>query len=71
MICPTLAPLFDEGRAVPVANLCTKAVFRNFSHREHDMRVRFGLAVFANIPMDIKIGDHAFLDKLGFDERAR
>ena len=35
------------------------------------MRVRLGLAVFANIPMDIEIGDHAFLDELGFDELAR
>ena len=30
-----------------------------------------GLAVFADIPMDIEIGDNAFLDELGLHEFAR
>ncbi|AOF98832.1 hypothetical protein BSY18_4121 (plasmid) [Blastomonas sp. RAC04] len=35
------------------------------------MRVRLRLAICADIPMDIEIGDHAPIDKLGFDKVPR
>ena len=34
------------------------------------MSMRLGLAVGADIPMDIEIGDHALFDELGLDEVA-
>jgi len=71
MIGPALAPLLDQCGLVPVADLGTEAVLGHAAHRQHDMRVRLGLAVVANVPMDIEIGDHAFLDELGFHELAR
>jgi hypothetical protein len=74
MICPPLAPLLNERDLVPVADLRAKAVLcdlaPNFPHREHDMRVRLGLAVLADIPMDIEIGDHALLYELDLHELA-
>src|SRR3546814_3952980 len=35
------------------------------------MGVRLGPTVLADVPMDIEIGDHAFLDQLGLHELAR
>ena len=34
------------------------------AHGEHDMRVRLGIAVGADIPMHVDVGDHAARDKL-------
>jgi len=71
MIGPALAPLFDQRGLVPVADLCAKTILGHFAHRQHDMGVGLCLAILANIPMDIEIGDHAFLHELGFHEFAR
>src|SRR3546814_16717653 len=65
MIGPALAPLLDQRGLVPFAHLCAKAVFRDLSHRQHHMGVRLGPTVLADVPMDIEIGDHAFLTQLG------
>src|SRR3546814_13843489 len=64
MIGPALAPLLDQRGLVPFANLCAKAVFRYLSHRQHTMGLRLGATVIDDVPMDLEIGDHAFLSNL-------
>jgi hypothetical protein len=66
MLGPALAPLLDQFGLVPVAHLRAEAVLLHFAHGQHDMRVGLRLAVRADIPMDIEIGDHALFDELGF-----
>ena len=70
MIGPRLAPLLQERIAVPLAHLLPEALGANLAHRQHDMRVRLGLAVLAPVPMHIEVRDHAPIDKLLFDEIA-
>src|SRR3546814_355270 len=65
---PSLAPLADIRMLVPLAHLLAEAVFAHLAHGEHDMGMGFRHAVRADIPMDIEIGDHAAIDKLGLDE---
>jgi hypothetical protein len=71
MIGPALAPLLDQLGLVPLAHLRAEPVFADFAHGEHDMGVGLGLAVRANIPMDIEVGDHALFDELGLGKLAR
>src|SRR3546814_13230066 len=71
MVGPRLAPLRQERRAVPLDYLRAEAVRAEFTHRQHDMRVRLGLAVLAHVPMHIEVGHHAAFDELLFDELAR
>src|SRR3546814_8687253 len=63
LIRPTLTPLLDKFGAVPVAHLRAKTIFAHLAHGEHDMGVRFGETVGADVPMDIEVGDHAAFDK--------
>src|SRR3546814_11537588 len=70
MVGPRLAPLLQERRAVPLDYLLAEAVRADFTHRQHDMRVRLGLAVLAHVPMHIEVGHHAAFDELLFDDLA-
>ena len=70
MVGPRLAPLLQERRAVPLDNLLAEALPVDFAHRQHDVRVRLGLAVLPHVPMHIEVGHHAAFDKLLFDEIA-
>ena len=65
MTCPALAPRLDQPGAVPVAHLLAEAVFVHLAHCEHDMGMRSGETVRANIPVDIEVGDHPAVHKLG------
>ena len=56
---PALAPLLNQLGLVPLPHLCAEPVFADLAHGEHDVGVRFGLAVRTNIPMDIEVGDHS------------
>lgn len=67
---PALTPLLDQLGLVPLAHLRAEPVFADFAHGQHDMGVWFGLAVRADIPMHIEVGDHALFDELGFGEFA-
>src|SRR3546814_16391100 len=67
---PSRAPVVQQVGSVPVANLGAKALLVHLAHRQHDVRVRLGLTVSADIPMHIEIGDHAALDKFAFDKLA-
>jgi hypothetical protein len=71
VIGPALAPLLDQLGLVPVAHLRAEPVFADLAHGEHDMGVGLGLAVRANIPMDIEVGDHALFDELGLGKLPR
>lgn len=68
---PRLAPAFKNFYPVPVADLGAEAVPVHRAHGEHDMGVGLGPAVFADVPMDIEVGDHALGDKFPFDEIPR
>src|SRR3546814_14732774 len=70
LIGPSLAPVVQQVGSVPVANLGAKALLVHLAHRQHDVRVRLGLTVSADIPMHIEIGDHAALDNFAFDKLA-
>src|SRR3546814_11196980 len=70
MVGPRLAPLLQERRAVPLDYLLAEAVRADFTHRQHDMRFRLGLAVLAHVPMHLAVGHHAAFDELLFDELA-
>src|SRR3546814_853844 len=70
MVGPRLAPLLQERRAVPLDYLLAEAVRADFTHRQHDMRVRLGLPVLAHVPMPIEVRHHPELDELLFDELA-
>src|SRR3546814_15953876 len=63
--------MLKKGGRIPVADLCAKAFWRHFTHSEHDMRMRLGFAVDADVPMHVEIGDHAAFDELTLDELAR
>src|SRR3546814_16342862 len=65
------AQMLKKGGRSPVADLCAKAFWRHFTHSEHDMRMRLGFAVDADVPMHVEIGDHAAFDELTLDELAR
>ena len=67
---PALAPALHHLRAVPVPHLLAKTVLVHRAHGQHDMRMGFGHAVFADVPMHIEIGDHALIDELGLHEVA-
>src|SRR3546814_18899385 len=56
---PGLAPMLKKGGRIPVADLCAKAFWRHFTHSEHDMRMRLGFAVDADVPTHFEVGDHA------------
>ena len=66
----------EQFGTVPVAHLCAErraAVFAidDLAHGQHDMRVGLCLAISANVPMHIEIGDHAAIDELSSDKVAR
>ena len=70
MLGPGLAPMLDQLDTVPVAHLGAEAVFVDLAHGQHDMGVRLGLAIRADIPMHIEISDHALIDKLALNKVA-
>src|SRR3546814_19460415 len=63
MVGTRLAPLLQERRAVPLDYLLAEADRADFTHQQHDMRVRLGLAVLAHVPMHIEVGPPAALDR--------
>jgi hypothetical protein len=67
---PALTPALHHLRAVPLPHLLAKTVLLHRAHGQHDMRMGFGHAVFADVPMHIEIGDHAPIDELGLHEVA-
>ena len=68
VLSPTFAPVLDEFGAVPVAHLRSEAVAIDLAHRQHDVRVRLGETIRADIPVHIQIGDHAPIDKLALNK---
>jgi hypothetical protein len=71
MAFPAFAPLLDHIGAVPVADLGAEAICINLAHRQHDVRVRLGQAIGADVPVHIEIGDHALIHEFAFDKLAR
>ena len=71
MIGPCLAPPFQKLGAVPLAHLLAEPLRPYLAHRQHDVRVRLGLAVLAHVPMHIEVRDHAAFDELLVHEIAR
>src|SRR3546814_20473189 len=67
---PGLAPMLKKGGRIPVADLCAKAFWRDFTPIEHDMHIRHGLAVDAAVPMTVECGDHAAFDALTLEQTA-
>src|SRR3546814_18806508 len=59
MIGPCLAPPFQKLGAVSLAHLLAEPLRPYLAHRQHDVRVRLGLAVLAHVPMHIEVRDHA------------
>ena len=68
VVSPTLAPLRDQFSTVPVAHLRAEPVAIDLPHRQHHMRMRLGEAVSPDITMDIEIGNHAAIHKLGLNK---
>ena len=60
--------MLEQRRRIPFADLAAEPVAINLAEAQHDMGVRLGLAVGADVPMDIEIGDHAAFDELARDE---
>ena len=67
---PGFAPMLQLLGSVPLPHLGAEAVLVHRPHGEHDMGVRLELAVRADVPMDIEIGDHAAIHELSLDEVA-
>ncbi|MCY1169339.1 hypothetical protein D9M73_93640 [compost metagenome] len=61
---PAFAPLLEQRRRVPLAHLRAEPVRSDLAGGEHDMGMGFGLAVGADVPVDVEIGDHAAADEL-------
>ena len=70
MDSPGLAPTLQKLRMNPVPYLGAEPVLVHGAHGQHDMGVRLGLTVRADVPMHIEIGDHARVHELGLDEVA-
>ena len=70
MIGPALAPLLDQLSLVPLAHLRAEPILSDFAHGEHDMCVRLGQPVLADIPMYVEIGNHALVDELSLHKVA-
>ncbi len=71
MGAPGGAPVLQEIGAVPGADLGAKPVLVHRAHGQHDVRMRLGPAVGADVPMHIQVGDHAARDELPLDKVAR
>ena len=67
---PGFAPMLQLLGAVPLPHLGAEAVLIYRAHGQHDMGVRLELAVRADVPMDVEIGNHAAIHELGLDEVA-
>ena len=67
---PGFAPMLQLLGSVPLPHLGAEAVLVHRAHGQHDMGVRLELAVRADVPMDVEIGDHAAIHELGLDEVA-
>jgi hypothetical protein len=68
---PGFTPGCKQLGPIPVAHLGAEPVFADLARRQHDMGVRLGLAVGADIPMQVEIGDHPAIDERALDEVAR
>ena len=55
---------------VPLPDLRAEAALVHRAHGQHDMGMGLGHAVFADVPMDIEIGDHAPVHEFGLHEVA-
>ena len=71
MRSPCLAPMLQQLRAVPIPDLGAEPVLVHGAHGQHDMGMGLGTAVFADVPMDVEIGDHALGNKLALHKIAR
>jgi hypothetical protein len=69
MVGPALAPLLETLGLVPVADFPAEPVLVDLAHRQHDVRVRLGHAVFVDVPVHVEVGDHALVDKLALHDR--
>ena len=67
---PGFAPMLQLLGSVPLPYLSAESVLVHGAHSEHDMGVRLKLAVRADVPMDVEIGNHAAIHELGLDEVA-
>ena len=70
VIGPPLAPLLDKLGPVPVAFLRAETLLVHLAHGEHDMGMGLRQPIRANVPMHVKVGNHAAFDKLGLCEVA-
>lgn len=70
MVRPCLAPVFELRCRVPVADLGTETLLVHLAHRQHDMRVRLGFAIGADVTVNVEVGDHAPVDELARHEVA-
>lgn len=64
VLSPALAPFLQKVGTIPVAVLLAEPVFADLPQRQHHIRVRLGLAIGTDVPMDIEVGDHATIDEL-------
>src|SRR3546814_11440734 len=71
MIGPGAAPMLQQRRCIPFADLAAEPVAIDLAQAQHDMGVGFGLAIGTDIPMDVEVGDHAAVDNFARDELAR
>jgi hypothetical protein len=55
---PPLPPRPQQAHVIPVALLLAEPVALDRAHRQHDMRVRFDLAVWIARPMHVEVGNH-------------
>src|SRR3546814_16013038 len=62
--------MLEQRGRVPLAHLSAESLSPNLTQCQHDMRVRLGLAVNTDIPMDIEVGDHGARNELALDELA-
>jgi hypothetical protein len=67
---PAFALALDHLGTVPVPDRGAEPVFVHRAHRQHDVGMGFGHAVFAHIPMHIEIGDHTAIHEFGPNEIA-
>src|SRR3546814_13823953 len=71
MIGPGAAPMLQQRRCIPFADLAAEPVAIDLAQAQHDTGVGFGLAIGTDIPMDVEVGDLAAVDKFAREELAR
>src|SRR3546814_15702362 len=71
MIGPGAAPMLQQRRCIPFADLAAEPVAIDLAQAQHDMGVGFGLAIGPDIPMDVEVGAPAAVETFARSEPAR